>query len=379
MTLPNCGEDGIGPDDVAVVEFGIGDSGAVTYARPIYASRQGDVGLVFARAVAGWSWDPANVKDIPMLFRVVTRLELRCSTGNGALPLFGSTQQAFADWVAGLSVPPFDPPGTNEATRRLALLAELDRRRATFGPSAPALIPVLAQLVNNAVVASAEAAGHAATLQTIMAGLRVPAMARLNVDYRHAMAAAGDKAYRHPPRLDEAPYRDDPVALATLRLTSYDDARGRDRRDGALLEQVLSDPRLPPDHMLRIAALVRRANLRAASGDLVGAQADYASTGLSDQQCSIVDAKPSTKAAPASSSDYPIAMVRLGVEGWTSVQFDIAADGRTLNQRAVISYPPFIFGDSGKKIVSHAIFEQSYRPAGQLGCGGSQRKITFRM
>jgi hypothetical protein len=71
-------------------------------------------------------------------------------------------------------------------------------------------------------------------------------------------------------------------------------------------------------------------------------------------------------------------MVSVGVEGWTRVQFDIAADGTTRNQRAVITYPPMIFGTNGTKIVTRAKYEQSYRPDGGLGCGGNMQGVTFR-
>lgn len=378
MDLPICGEDGVKPKDVAVVEFGIADNGAVSYARPIYASRQGDLALTFARAVAGWSWKPEDVKNIPVLFRLVTRLELRCSSAQGAPAVIGMADEAFDDWLAGLAQPGFDPPGNTQAAQRIALLAELERRRALSGPDAPALVPVLAQLMGNAITSPSEIADNGAALKLIMAGLHAPAMARLNVDYAITIAASSQKKRIGPPVVAEADYRDDAVALATLRLANYDANWRRGGRSIAPLNAVLADNRLPAGHVLKVGALVRRANLRAAAGDLPGAQRDYAETGLTEQQCSVVDAKPSVKSNPVSFADYPMEMVMLGVEGWTQVQFDIAADGKTLNQRAVISYPPFIFGDSGKKIVAGVRYEQSYRPAGGLGCGGSSHRIVFR-
>lgn len=59
---PACGGEGdLRPDDFAIVEFAIGASGAVLSATPIYVSRGGsDAAAAFARAVEGWSWEPAT-------------------------------------------------------------------------------------------------------------------------------------------------------------------------------------------------------------------------------------------------------------------------------------------------------------------------------
>ncbi len=66
-----------------------------------------------------------------------------------------------------------------------------------------------------------------------------------------------------------------------------------------------------------------------------------------------------------------------GFEGWVAVQFDIGADGKTLNQRAVISYPPFIFTKAGDETLKTARYEKTYRPGGGLGCGGITQRVKF--
>ena len=68
-----------------------------------------------------------------------------------------------------------------------------------------------------------------------------------------------------------------------------------------------------------------------------------------------------------------------GFEGWTQMQFDVAADGRVLRQRAVISYPPFVFDKASSNLVKDLRFEKTYRPDGGLGCGGDTRRIVFRL
>ena len=209
-----------------------------------------------------------------------------------------------------------------------------------------------------------------------------PPLAQLLVDRLvHDAAEHVDIRIRadSPYALRAADYQADADARATFALLAYDDLRPREKAGSqALLNAVIDDGALPANDPLRVAALVRRASLQATGGNLEAARADYAATGLSAQQCSIVDAKPSLRSAPVSSADYPTDMVSVGVEGWTRVQFDIAADGTTRNQRAVITYPPMIFGTNGTKIVTRAKYEQSYRPDGGLGCGGNMQGVTFR-
>ena len=69
--------------------------------------------------------------------------------------------------------------------------------------------------------------------------------------------------------------------------------------------------------------------------------------------------------------------MRWGFEGWTQVQFDIGADGNVINQRALLSYPPFIFSEAGTKFFTQAKYAKTYRPDGGLGCGATTTRIRF--
>lgn len=380
MTLPMCGVGGITPQDVAVVELGIGDSGEVAYARPIYASRPGDMGLIFAREVAQWSWQPEQVKEIPMLFRFVTRLELRCTTSINPPALFVMAKGAFDEWAQGAGGRPFTPTAEDEARRRTELLQELELRRNGGGTASIELVPVLAQLIANKTFAQAETATAIRELRAIPSLPAMSPLASLYLD--HGLLSDSERTrgahLQSLSRWSEG-YRSQPVAHAIARLTYYDELRpGAKAANRALLDELAADDRLAGNPMLRTAVLIRRAALRARTGDLAGAQQDYAATGRSDQECSIVDARPQMRSSPTS-NDYPIEIVRRGVEGWTKVEFDVSADGKTLNQRAVVSYPPFIFSNAGQRIMKVATFEQSYRPAGGLGCSGGGHNINFRM
>ena len=369
MALPICGEDGIKPDDMAVVEFGIADDGTISYARPIYGSRPGAMPLTFARAVQNWTWRPEEVAQIPWLFRLVTRLELRCSTSEGGPSLADGARAAFRDWVESRGVQPYLADAGSEAQRRAMLVAELERRRASAtNPLAQAML--LSDLLENPLVTGATAEAYKAQLRSLLDAAGAPASVRLWADWLSRRTGSDE--------LDANAYAADPAAFARAQLLNYDRPQSRRRRrDPAILDGIIADSRLAQDDPLRVAALMRRASVRAAAKDFAGARADYQATGLTEQQCSIVDAQPMLRGVNVSSNDYPTDMVRLGIEGWTRVQHDVSADGKVLNARVIAAYPPIVFSPNGVALMSRAKYEQTYRPDGALGCGGSVGTIHF--
>lgn len=380
MPFPTCGEEGVQPDDVAVVEFGIADDGHVSYARPIYASRGGPVALVFARAVANWAWQAEDVKDIPLLFRMVTRLELRCETPNPERSMLPPARRAFDHWIESKTSGYFEASAPTQAAQIEMLRAELSRRKSTDGGSSITLAPVLAQLLGNPTLAAYEAAGYGKELVSLLSAAGAPPMARLYGDALLAEARRQQASRYGSLVLPVENYAGDPEAEALAQLLVFDSGRAWQRsRNRDVLDRIIGDSRLSNEDPAKVAALVRRANLSAANKDFAAAQKDFEATGLDEQQCSIVDARPSLRGSIGSSSDYPMDMVMAGVEGWTMVQFDVDAKGGTLGQRSLVSYPPFIFSDAGRKMVSRAHYEQSYRPTGMPGCGGLTQTISFRM
>lgn len=337
---------------------------------------------LFARAVRDWSWRPDDVKNIPALFRFVTRLELRCSTAEGGPSMLAGPTKALADWLEARRVPGPVLDNVPMTRQRALLLQQAQLIRSQKGDTTVELVPVLIPLLAGSMAAREDVETYGPLLRRVVRTADAPPLAQLLVDRLvHDAAEHVDIRIRadSPYALRAADYQADADARATFAILAYDDLRPREKAGSqALLNAVIDDGALPANDPLRVAALVRRASLQATGGNLEAARADYAATGLSAQQCSIVDAKPSLRSAPVSSADYPTDMVSVGVEGWTRVQFDIAADGTTRNQRAVITYPPMIFGTNGTKIVTRAKYEQSYRPDGGLGCGGNMQGVTFR-
>jgi hypothetical protein len=383
MIPPPCGgEADLQPDDVGVVEFAIRDDGAVINVSPIYASRNGPVAAEFARAVAGWSWKPEEARKIPQLFRFVTRIELRCSTATAHPEVLASLFPDFTKWLNARHVEPY--------SRRTAESASLEAQKAELGRREGHNIkldqvPVLMALASNRRVTPIERQGWLRQARDILARADAPvtvltyldaklsdAMARSRPDY------VGFRSYLRT-LLAVPATAADPRAAGVLRLMIAESHYGLPHPPDAenLLSVTSSDPGLDPADPIRIGALVRLASLQAASKNLEAARTTFAQTGLTAQQCTLIDAAPTiTRMA---TGEFPREAQVWGFNGWVTVEFDITADGKTTNQRAVIAYPPLIFRDAAVQATKSARYEQTYRPESGLGCGGSQMTVGFKI
>ena len=378
--VPPCGGD-IRPDDVAVVEFGIGDDGMVTFANPVYASRQGPVAVEFAMAVSGWAWRQGDVKSIPPFFRAVTRVELRCSTAverpGDAILLVPS----FAAWLAEKRI---GSPAPEEGRDPVALRAWLDRHKeAKPIERLPYLfelsqIPTVEDKERNAILDQA-----IAIVTDEHAPPAVQALLRLMpLTLDQWRGQSGLVRYRAGLRalLDTPAIAEDVQAGNVVRLMLAAPARGQVPSDAVeLLQQVVDDKRLDAHDPLRVGAMVRLASVQVQRGDLAAARQTYLGTGLDAQQCSLVDAQPSMRRSGVGSSDYPVDAVRWGIGGWTRIEFDVQPDGKTVNRRAVMSYPPFVFGDPTIKAMEATRYTQTYRPDGAVGCSGASQRFRYMM
>jgi len=384
MTPPDCGGDSdLRPDDTAVVEFSIADDGAVSYAAPVYSSRGGKVALPFARAVRNWSWTPEQVKVLPAFFRNSARVELRCSTEFPKPSLLDYLDKRLSKWL--------DERGIDTPLKRdgadAALLAEERKELTDFekakGADALALVPVLHVLSRNSVLQIEEAAGLAQREAAILTANKAPAMARLSADLKGWRSKNSDSwgGRRYFRSLEAAaasgPYAENPETRAVLRLMMSDVSRGFDKeRSLALLDQVVTDAALPAENGFKVGALIRKASILTQRGDVAAAKTAFAQTGTTADQCSLIDSSPRRLGVGGT---FPDEAKMWGFEGWVSVQFDVGADGRTVNQRAVISYPPFIFTKAGDDTVKSARYEKTFRPDGGIGCGGVTKRVRFTM
>lgn len=383
MAPPLCGpETGLEPGDRAIVEFGITASGTVSYASPIYVSRGGDrAAAAFAEAVTHWSWQPGDVEKIAPLFRALTRVELRCSTAARPLNAANFLVAIVDSWLAEQGVAPFAPDASEAASLPLAQ-AELTRRQAAGGGIA--LVPVLQAIGRSRIAPEAQITETYRRAIGLARTANAPVAVTLALELEQGLRAEqgrDDRARLLSDIAARADVIDEPISASIARLYAAELGRFRQSSTDAesLLQGVANDARLPQGHPLRVTALVRLANLQSMAGNLEAARASYAATGLDAQQCSLVDARPAMRRSGASSSDFPMEAMRWGFEGWARVEFDIQPDGRTASQRAVISYPPFVFNDAAVGIMRDARYTQTYRPEGDPGCGGATQNIRFNL
>jgi outer membrane biosynthesis protein TonB len=143
-----------------------------------------------------------------------------------------------------------------------------------------------------------------------------------------------------------------------------------------LLQQVADDKALAANDPLRVGALIRLASLQQQAGDTATARATFDRSGLAANQCAILDAPPRFLSAGGT---FPNEAMAWGFEGWTKTQFDVGADGKVIHQRAVLSYPPFVFTKAGTETMAGARYSKTFRPDGGLGCGGLSQQVRFKL
>jgi tetratricopeptide (TPR) repeat protein len=387
MTPPPCGED-LKPDDVAVIELSIAADGTVADAAPIYASHQGMSALLFARAASEWSWRPDELEKIPAIFRTMTRLEMRCSTAARHPGVAELLRPEVDEWLQQQHVEPLDTGDVAQAARLKPLQAELARREAASGPASVALLPVLVDLARNPLVDMDDTRTDLDRAFAIATSARAPGPVIAFVGIRRAVAVdwrdrrSGTAAQALRTLLADPRIASDPRAAAAVRLALAAQLAGHKagRADAmAVLDEATKTPGLPAQDPMRAAAFARLASLKLANGEVEAARATYAASGLSADQCALLDATPRLKHNAGSSGDFPQEAMRWGFEGWAKLEYDLTAAGVTTNVRPTVAYPPFIFGKAGSEIVQRLRYDASFRPDGSLGCGGMAQSIHFRL
>jgi hypothetical protein len=351
---------------------------------PIYAAGGGQVALEFARVARQWSWPVETVAAMPPFFRHNARVEMRCSTAFARPSIGDGLDAELETWLAakGAAVAPAPDSATAGA---------VPGQRAALAAAAPGL-PTLAavyRLASNPVLPRQERAALYARAESL--ATNAPPVARLAVALPARTMTIEDQwkpgLYEKILRglLAEPGFAQDAQARAAIRLmiADADDsskrlARGRSAPALAILRQVADDPGLKPADPLRVGALVRIASIEERAGSPAAAREAFAATGLTANQCATMDAPPKM-ISTVSSSSFPQEAARWGFEGWTQVQFDVAADGQSLNERALLSYPPFVFTKAGTDLFGQAKFAKTFRPDGGLGCGGTTSRVRFRM
>ena len=380
MTVPDCGGDAkLKPADMAIVEFSIGDDGTVVQAAPIYAVGGGEAALTFARAARDWSWKPEQVKTMPTFFRYGARVEMRCSTAFQRPSIVDTLRGDLVRWLDEKGAPSLEPVSEKAVLAIGAQRATLAASEAKAGRDTLALISPIHALIENPIVGNEERTALAARALAIAVANGAPPSVRLGLDLTMRQAAKWDRDMNRTQQLyermaGEPVYAGNVRTRSVLRLMQADYEKPKGAKP--LLDSVANDPALDKQDPLRVGALVRLASLEQTAGDTAAARAAFEKSGLTADQCALLDAPPKQLKF---GGVFPEEALAWGFEGWTSTQFDIGADGKVLNERTVLSYPPFVFTKASASAFATSRFAKSFRPDGGLGCGGTTRRIVFRL
>lgn len=380
MPPPPCGsETGLRPEDLAVVQFSIGDDGYVRGAETVYSRGGPQVAAAFEQAVAEWYWEAEDIAKVPPFYRVLTRVELRCSNAAGDRPgLWAPLDTRFEDWAARRL--PGDLP--EERPARLARLRQIAADAAGSAQARAAALGMLAKLDATAAPADRLAAFDRAL--ELAAGLpqHVPNWLRI----KRFVLAQEDRKRKEPKRqaalamAAEPAIAGDALAADTLRLFAGDVGENRRPEEAdALVRAVADDDRLEAHHPLRQLAWLTLADRAAKAKDTAAAQTYFDRTGLTEEQCALIDLPPAMRSPNLSSTAYPTSALEMGFEGWVHVEMDVSADGRTTNVRPVVAYPPLIFAEAAKSIGEGVRYEWSYRPRGATACSAANTSVNFQM
>lgn len=407
MPLPACSPaTSLAPDAVAVVEFAIGSDGRVSGATPIYASRGSGIatpGVIddgpevqFPAAVRRWVWNTAAVAKLNPFWRQSVRVEVRCFTrGPKDNSVSLSFARDFGAWAQSAGVRPMPSLPDNDATALPLVRAELQRREAADGAQSVQLVPVLTALGNNDAAPPRDRVAARARRIDVMVAAKAPAaivdIARMGTIYDDHDGGRTLSDNARTQRDGASPILaaqlaegrgDSRVAMwSRLELAEAHDALKAPDKAKPLLETIVAAPTnvLPEGDPIRTAALLRLANIAAAARDSAAAAQALAATGLSPEQCALIDVKPQPINASIGSSAFPGEAMRWGTGGYAKVGHDITADGHTTNVRTIIAAPPFVFGPPTEKAVARFRYQPVFRPDNSVGCSGNVQSVRYVM
>ena len=387
MDPPLCGEEtGLRPDDVAVVEFSIADDGSVASAQTVYSRGSPQVAAAFGEAVSGWYWRPEDIAAIPAFYRLLTRVELRCSNVLDSGPgVMAPLRQRYKEWASS-HLSSFAV--TEDSQVKIATTLH------TLADASAAKGDVMGQIAALGWLAEAEQASgqkrisianealslaaKASVPQEVVNWLRIQRQLASIADERRRSRYNSDDLRAMVVLADDPAIAQDALAADTLILSA---ARGwnstKIREAPELLLKVAEDRRLQEHHPLRQLAWLDLAGKAAEEGDRTKAQDYFTRTGLTEEQCALLGEAPTMKRDNVSSNDYPMEAFMMGFEGWVRMEYDITTNGKTTNARPLVAYPPLIFVDAATGMAKNLQYNVSYRPGNSLACSAERQTINF--
>ena len=386
MRTPRCGEDGIAPGDVAVVQLSIGDDGTVVSAMPIYASNGSSKAIAFARKAMKWSWDAEEVKKIRPFFRSAMRLEMRCTNEPEAETAASLLARDFEAWAVGqgfgygLGKRDVGPADYDAAS------AELAAREKKYGAASAALLPVLARMSWDGRIPSDQQLALnqrglkiARAVQAPAAVIAIFGMGEINNAVSIAWTKqaknghSGDFGWKHPdysPLLSMPEIARDKRVSTAVRLTGARAVMRGDKGEARMLLEGAAVSTPPGDDPISDAA---RATLAALKGEKVGPV-----KGAGDNGCPLAEVIGPMVRSGASSDDFPREAMTWGFEGWASVEHSVTPDGKAVGGRTLIAHPPFVFGKAAEEMLSDTRFLAPSVPL-TPACAINRLTVRFKM
>lgn len=400
LESPLCGdEDGLKSSDFAIVEFSINKDGSVASAHTVYTQGGRAAAEAFGRAASKWYWSPDQVEKIPAFYRLLTRVELRCSnragSGSNILQLFHDRFTKAAQNVILKDFPNFN---FNEASKiklsdNLFKIAE-DSLLSDKNESGIAALSLWFDITdgdlrkkiysnvekreikrNDIIDKLINKINNYNLDMSIKNWILFQNITRVSYDYTVSSIVRNKNDLVKLLLNNEI--KEDPVASSTISLLLAKYAKIDTQLQSNLLNNVLQDERLSFSDPLRQNALIMLADRALRNNDEKLAQDYYSKTGLSSGQCALISDPPSKITNKIRYADYPDAMKNDGFEGWTIYELDVSADGKPVNIRPTFAFPPFLFTDRQIKAIEQYRFEKSYRPGSDTACTALSTSVTY--
>jgi len=377
--LPLCAPGGgIEPSDSVILRFAIGADGQLEGIQPLYASRPGTLGETFARAASEWHWDPNLVAKVEPFWRNALVLQMRCVSRPAPDRLNARTYDDIGRWLSNKGVPVSGRWETGFVAAGDTRLAHDDLAavppligRYLYGDSEA--IDLRLQHIFDANAAPPSA--YAALVQ-----LRADRIARSDAPYVAYQGTLAHQLGGSVPAFERAHPGDPSVQWLKLEWALALESSRNFAAALPILDAVLASPTsvLPERDPVRSTAMLHQAMLIGKAGQSTLNNGLLADSGLSPEQCAMFDTHP-IRTNGMMVNPFPNAALEWGFEGYVQEAFDIDDEGRTVNVRTVLAYPPYIFGPS----TEHAIATMHYLPPKigerSVGCTAQVQSVSYRI
>ncbi|MBV8973192.1 MAG: energy transducer TonB [Sphingomonadaceae bacterium] len=382
------------PDDVAVIEISIADSGRVARATTVYVSHTGGPETLFTDAAREWKWDRGAIAKMPAFYRQALRLEVRCATQRDDDGIgIGLFRSAIEQWQAATRIEPLPDLPDDPKAAEAALTAEIARRTAAFGPDSPQLFPLLfeglkvlskdqARVAAPRLAILAEAGGAPADVVLALRAETAAPSTETPAAYSRRVREWSDTVGRAV-ATTVAEGQGDSRGVAYLRLVfaRYAEREKDDARAAAALRAVIAAPptTVPSADPIRVAALLQLASIEAAHERIADATALYRATGLDAEQCALVDVKPVVRQQSVNQTDFPTEALKWGFDGAVRVGYDIDTTGKPVNVRTITAVPPFVFDAGTERAAAGFRYRPIFRDTAGIGCSGYTSNVKYQI